>query len=67
MYHDLKYWIDQFQSIYTGPNWIGDSILSVVDELDSKIAFQKPPRGQTFDRRNIKAHDDVEIFIGKQA
>jgi uncharacterized damage-inducible protein DinB len=43
MPHELKYWIDQFQSIYVGPNWIGDSILSVLNGLDSKTAFQKPP------------------------
>ena len=43
MEHGLKYWTDQFQSIYNGPNWIGDSILSVVDDLPAQIGFQKPP------------------------
>ena len=41
--HELKYWINQFQSIYNGPNWIGDSILSVVNDLSAQIAFEKPP------------------------
>ena len=43
MNYELKYWIDQFHSIYTGPNWIGDYILSVPDNLPPEIAFQKPP------------------------
>ena len=43
MEHELKHWINQFQSIYNGPNWIGDSILSVVNDLPAQIAFKKPP------------------------
>jgi uncharacterized damage-inducible protein DinB len=43
MQSEPKYWIDQFKSIYDGPNWIGDSVASVIKNLPSKIAFQKPP------------------------
>ena len=43
MKHELKYFINQFQSVYIGPNWIGDSIHSVLDDLPAHIAFQKPP------------------------
>jgi uncharacterized damage-inducible protein DinB len=41
--HQLKNWKDQFQNIYKGPNWIGDSIASVIDNLPANIAFKKPP------------------------
>jgi uncharacterized damage-inducible protein DinB len=43
MQEELKYLIDQFQAIYYGPNWIGDSVASVLDNLPVQIVFQKPP------------------------
>ena len=43
MPHRLKNFINQFQSVYVGPNWIGDSVLSILDDLPAQIAFQKPP------------------------
>jgi uncharacterized damage-inducible protein DinB len=43
MEQELKYFVNQFHSIYSGPNWIGDSIRSVVDDLPAQIAFKKPP------------------------
>src|SRR5215211_181352 len=43
MRQELKYFINQFQSVYVGPNWIGDSILSILENLPASIAFQKPP------------------------
>ena len=43
MRHELKNFTDQFQAVYIGPNWIGDSILSVPDNITAQIAFQKPP------------------------
>src|SRR5688572_25161847 len=43
MRHELKNFINQFQGVYIGPNWIGDSILSVLDDMPAEIAFQKPP------------------------
>jgi len=43
MQHENKTLTDQFQGVYIGPNWIGDSILSVLEDMPAQVAFQKPP------------------------
>lgn len=62
MTQELEYFTNQFQSVYIGPNWIGDSILSVLDNLPAQIAFQKPP-GNRHSIAEILKHMMVWKFL----
>ncbi|MEP6595882.1 MAG: DinB family protein [Ginsengibacter sp.] len=62
MRHEFKNFINQFQAVYTGPNWIGDSVLSVLENMPAQIAFQKPP-GNRHSIAEILKHMMVWKFL----